>query len=401
MASPPIPEHWNLCHISHEFDKAVLRDAENSTSETVPSRASIRRRVEFAKPDTTPVAGAPGDCLLGELTDLGRESMLKIGQAIRRVYIDQLHFLPEQLRSEDAQLLYLRSTNVARTMQSMDQVITGLMGPFMNLPGALVPQVLVRNTSQEDMLPNSRPCPQLGQLMHKFAKQAAFIYNPRLEALDVHIAPHNSGNGPRVDGRPRLSGLIDTARAALAHGIPTPLPFLNEEIMQQMEEAVLHEWFAGYQTQNHTERVQYRRLAMSELLSSLYGRFSNRIEQEDNPLKLSIYLGHDATLIGMLHCLDCFNGKWPDFGASISWELFQDRGTKSTASLGGSAYVRCRYGDETLRLSACAPEGRHFPGHPEFCSLAAFREVVVDRLRHPDNVSLEEECKIPSVLSTN
>ena len=55
-------------------------------------------------------------------------------------------------------------------------------------------------------------------------------------------------------------------------------------------------------------------------------------------------------------------------------------------------YVRCRYGDETLRLPGCATQGAHYPGHPELCTLDAFRAIVVDRLRHPEGMPAQEEC---------
>lgn len=398
-ASPPIVEPWNLCHTSHEFDKAVLRFADDDCSKTIPSRASIQRRVEIAKLGSTSRPGAPGDCLLGELTDLGRESMLKIGLAIRRIYIDQLHLLPTTLRAKDGKYVYFRSTNIPRTKQSMDQVITGLLGSPEDIPDALVPLVYVRNTGQEDMLPNSRPCPRLAQLLRKFSDEAATLYNPELAKFDDQIAPHNSGKGARIDGHPRLSGLIDTARAALAHGIPIPRPFLDENVVRPMEKAVVHEWFAGYQSKDPVERTQYRRLAMGEFLASLYDHMAQRVVGADER-RLSVFLAHDATLVGILQCLECFNDKWPDFSAAISCELFDDERASKTDTSEDRAYVRCRYGDEVLQLPGCAPDKKHYPGHPELCTLAAFREVVVDRLRNPANVSREVECGLSLLPAT-
>ncbi|WFD42613.1 acid phosphatase [Malassezia psittaci] len=397
-ASPPIVEPWNMCHTSHEFDKAVLRFSEKGENEGVPARVSIQRRIELAPLGSQARPGNPGDCLLGELTDLGRMTMLKIGMALRRVYVDHAHFLPEEYLSGHAPFLYLRSTNVPRTMQSLDEVITGLYPPTDRVD-TLTPVVYVRNAGQEDMTPGSRPCPRLDAMLAKFADQAASLYNPALAQFDKHIAPHNNGQGPRVDGRPRLSGLIDTARSAIAHGVPAPIPFLDEEIMDQMETAVIHEWFAGYQAKDPIERTQYRRLAMGELLSSLYGRFDQSIQNPQQPIRLSILCGHDSTLVGILQCLDCFNGKWPDFGAAIGWELFEDKKKESKDRSSDHHYVRCRYGDEVLHIPGCAAEDRHYPGHPELCTLTAFREVVVDRLRHPDGASLEEECQFQSPTS--
>ena len=74
------------------------------------------------------------------------------------------------------------------------------------------------------MLPNARTCGRHAQLMRSFAKEAAVVYNPKLAQLDESIAPHNNGKGPRVDGQPRLSGLVDTARAAACLLYTSPSP---------------------------------------------------------------------------------------------------------------------------------------------------------------------------------
>lgn len=43
-----------------------------------------------------------------------------------------------------------------------------------------------------------------------------------------------------------------------------------------------------------------------------------------------------------------------------------------------SADVRVRYQNRNMPLPACAAEGKHLPGAPEFCTLAAFRERVLE-----------------------
>ena len=50
--------------------------------------------------------------------------------------------------------------------------------------------------------------------------------------------------------------------------------------------------------------------------------------------------------------------------------------------------VRMRYQNRNLTLPICAEEGKHLPGHPEFCTLAAFR----DRVKELTPVDWEAEC---------
>ena len=47
-----------------------------------------------------------------------------------------------------------------------------------------------------------------------------------------------------------------------------------------------------------------------------------------------------------------------------------------------------RYQNQNKPLPLCAEEGKHLPGHPEFCTLAAFRQRVKELT--PDD--WEAEC---------
>ena len=44
--------------------------------------------------------------------------------------------------------------------------------------------------------------------------------------------------------------------------------------------------------------------------------------------------------------------------------------------LTGHTDVRVRYQNQNMPLPMCAEQGKHLPGSPEFCTLAAFRERV-------------------------
>ena len=52
--------------------------------------------------------------------------------------------------------------------------------------------------------------------------------------------------------------------------------------------------------------------------------------------------------------------------------------------------VRMRYQNHSLALPLCAEEGKHLPGHPEFCTLTAFR----DRIKELTPVNWEKECVV-------
>lgn len=324
-ANPPMPVRWNLCHATRQFHHSVLQ--RSPTDDKFASlHAKIHRTVEYAHMHETP-AGESGDCLLGELTDRGRVSMLRLGEALYNLYGTQLGLIPRDVGLFTPDMFYFRSTYMERTLKSLEQLMAGL---FSGRVPIFVPRLHVRNVGEENMLPNPRDCPRLAELMRRFERSASELYNPQLAAFDPLIAPHNNGRPPRVDGQPRLSGLIDTIRVAQAHHIPIPKPFADPNIMALMEKAVVHEWFAGYAAFDPEVRRQFRSLAVGDFLGSLYARMEHATSGH-SPLRFAVYMGHDTTLIGILQTLDCFNGQWPDFGASIGIELFH--GAAQTGTL--------------------------------------------------------------------
>ena len=389
-AEPPLPHRWNLCHASQVFGQSVMQHTGSDVG--LPyGKPHVPRRIEFTVRNDAPQAGEHGDCLLGELTDKGRKTMQHIGEALRARYVDAEHLLPPNLANEDARSLYLRSTHMSRTIQSLEELVRGLVGPN----AVSTPEILVRNTFDEDLLPNPRKCPKLGVLMQKFADLAVDVYNPRLAKYDDVVAPLDGGAAPRLNDGPRLSGLFDTMRSATAHGIQLPQSLENPELQTLMEHAVLDEWFGGYASRDPDERRQYRRMALGTFFEGLCDTFTRRATLGDaDPRRMSILLGHDATLVGMTHMLDVCNHRWPAFGAGLGLELFRDRSSTEpvTAQHMPGYYVRCRYGDEELRLPGCQAPGKHWSGRPELCTLDAFREIVVDRLRHPQGLTIQQEC---------
>ena len=412
------PERWNLCHAGRDFHAAVLDLTPTSASSSQPShvgrvdtrirahfgKLNIQRGVEGEDAKGQPIAGQDGECLLGELTDLGRISTLRFGSELRSLYIEKLGFLPSRLSAADADSVYFRSTNMSRTIESLQQAIRG-MHPQTLQPGSdFVPRILIRNGTNENLLPNTFGCSRLRTLDRAFADAAARALNPELAQLDDKLAPHMDGALPRVDGHPRLNGILDTVRAAQAHGLPVPSVFSGDDVQPLIERAVVSEWFSGYQAADPEKRLEFRRLAMGRLLEDLNGRMVRKAEKGDaEPLKFALYATHDTALAGLLSTLDCFDFRWPVFTASVGIELFKDaRASPSIlerikslvrSSSTSDHYVRVRYGDRTMQLPGCAAPGKHYEGRPELCTLNAFRDIVKE-LKHPQGWSWDKQCEV-------
>ncbi|GJE86567.1 phosphoglycerate mutase-like protein [Phanerochaete sordida] len=410
-----IPERWDLCKTARRFRASVVS---NINATNAMEEVTIRKVVEGPDGDVQ-----FGECLLGELTDLGRQNTYNFGRALRQLYVDRLQFLPDALKAShadssqaslqaDAQNdVYFRSTNVPRTIESLHEIVFGLYPSDKCLDG-YVHQIRVRNGKDENLFGNTGACKRLEVLELGFAKAAAAAWNPALEPLDDKISKYLGGNPVRVDGRPRASGIFDTIRSATANGIPVPKEFTEKSVMDVIEKAIVHEWFGGYDTE------EVRRLGMGRLLADVSTKmYSKATQGAANRLRLLVHSTHDTSLAGLLKTLDVFDEKWPSFTSSVTFELFRKTssgnvrdstaGHESAGSLlswqtilapfrrprlTDQYYVRTRYQNRSLPLPACAEDGKHLPGHPEFCTLTAFME----RIKELTPVDWEGECSVGS-----
>jgi acid phosphatase len=97
--------------------------------------------------------------------------------------------------------------------------------------GTTTDPIRCRNGQDENLLGNTYSCKRLELLKLGFAQAAATAYNPTLEPLDKRISKYIGGNPIRIDGKPRASGILDTIRAATAHGVKVPPEFEEKPLM--------------------------------------------------------------------------------------------------------------------------------------------------------------------------
>ncbi|CAH2215511.1 jg25585 [Pararge aegeria aegeria] len=70
------------------------------------------------------------------------------------------------------------------------------------------------------------------------------------------------------------------------------------------------------------------RLMTGPLLKEIVGKMNTVITKENpNPLKLSIYSGHDFTIGNVLNAMGLYDGNCPVYTAKIFFELMQEKST--------------------------------------------------------------------------
>lgn len=270
---------------------------------------------------------------------------------------------------------------MSRTVESLQGIISALY-PQTKSGGngahdGYTPSVLVRNGVSENLLPNTFGCARLRDLDRHFAAAAAALHNPRLQKLDDVIKPHNDGKPPRVDGHPRLNGILDTVRASKVHNIPIPSVFEQPGVIDAVETAVCDEWYSGYKAEDPATRQQFRRLAMGRFLGEVSERLNAKAAYPaSTPLALAVYSAHDTSIAGVLSTLEVFNNRWPAFTATLGLELFKQQDNSIMTKLGLRREAHCAYEHDprysllllidtllaallTLQMSVCGMVTRH------------------------------------------
>lgn len=73
---------------------------------------------------------------------------------------------------------------------------------------------------------------------------ACFIHSALCHCGLLTLWYSKSNRAPiRIDGHPRVSGILDTIKVCQAHGIPVPAEFNDPVVMEKLERAVVGEWY--------------------------------------------------------------------------------------------------------------------------------------------------------------
>lgn len=339
-----LPAFWPYCSAVKQFKSVVL---DGSVEPAQFSTLEWKRRLEAFGPHDEPVVatGPRGEldaiCDMGMLTDKGRETTFALGTRLRRLYVDQLDFLPASLANADS--IYLRATPIPRALESLQEVFQGLYPSHARARNLPPPIILTRALADETLFPNDSTCRRFAALSRAFAQRTADRWNDSdemayLNKLYGRWMPEGS---PRVavDGRPRLSGIMDTINSTLAHGPETKLPdpFYDQKGRDIIEKIGVEEWYSGYK-----ESTEYRALGIGALMGDIVSRMVGSAERsnadgeyeiarhplngeaESTPIRFGLSGCHDTTLAGVLASLGAFDtDKWPPYTSHIAIEMFR------------------------------------------------------------------------------
>ncbi|XP_034430672.1 lysophosphatidic acid phosphatase type 6 isoform X1 [Hippoglossus hippoglossus] len=285
-----------------------------------------------------------GGTFPGQLTTVGMQQLYELGTRLRRKYIEETPFLGSTFSPAE---VYVRSTNIVRTIESAKCLVAGL---FQQKQKEIV-HILTTEAESEILYPNYHGCKLLKLLgSHRWAESST------LPDIAVDLQSIQSALGIAAHQHVDFILIRDDMVARETHGLPCPpgLDTWRNKVEQRAVDMICHVY-----EPSKRENLQ---LCVGPLLHTLLSNLDEKVQgtSSEPNRKLFLYSAHDTTLIPCLMALGVFDMKWPPYAADITLELHQHRQTNE-------AFVKVSYIDQDLLIPGCSGV---------YCPLQEFKEAL-------------------------
>ncbi|XP_033471020.1 lysophosphatidic acid phosphatase type 6 [Epinephelus lanceolatus] len=280
----------------------------------------------------------------GQLTTVGMQQLYELGKRLRRRYIEESPFLSSTFSPTE---VYVRSTNIVRTIESAKCLVAGL---FQQKQKEIVP-ILTTDAESEILYPNYHGCKLLKSLgSHRWAESATLP--------DIAADLQSIQNALGIAAHQRIDFILirDDMVARETHGLPCPsvLDTWRNTVEQRAVDMICHVY-----EPSKRENLQ---LCVGRLLHTLLTNIDEKVQgtSSEPNRKLFLYSAHDTTLIPCLMALGVFDMRWPPYAADMTLELHQQQQTNKS-------FVKVSYVGEDLLIPGCSGV---------YCPLEEFKQVL-------------------------
>ncbi|XP_078076452.1 lysosomal acid phosphatase-like [Mustelus asterias] len=348
-------------------------------------RATEGRKLKFVNlvyrhGDRSPISRYPTDPHMekdwpqgfGQLTQVGMQQHYELGQYLQRRYKDFLNI--SYVRQE----IYVRSTDIDRTLMSAESDLAGLYPPHgqqifhPDLKWQPIPVHTVPVRDEKLLLYPLKNCPRYAELMvetencseYKEVQQANQDFLKRLSA--------NTGIPYKNMLLRNVWSIYDTLYCEQVHNFTLPLWVTpaKMEHMRQLKEFVIKSDYGLYKPKEKS------RLQGGVLLKQILQNIAQVVNGTNSTHKLIMYSAHDTTIIALQMALDIYRLA-PNYAACHIFELYQEENGSFTVTM----YYKNGSSSETHLLT--------LPSCTESCPLEKFILLTADVI--PEN--WHEECQ--------
>nr|XP_006639159.1 PREDICTED: lysophosphatidic acid phosphatase type 6 [Lepisosteus oculatus] len=286
-----------------------------------------------------------GGVFPGQLTTLGMQQLYDLGKRMRETYIEKLHFLSPAFTPAE---VYVRSTNIIRTIESARCLLAGLFQQKQKGPA----NIFTSEAEVEILYPNIHGC-KLLYLLGKSRWEESFL----LPEIADDLKKVQSALG--IAGHKGVDFVLirDDMVARETHGLPGPAELQSwKDTVEQRAVEMINFAYQG----SGREVLQ---VSVGPLLHTLVNNIEEKLQGEASSgesRKMYLYSVHDTTLMPCLIALGIFDWKWPPYGADITVELYEHRTTKED-------FVKVSYIGQAQLIRGCSDI---------YCPLKEFKKAL-------------------------
>ncbi|EAY04936.1 Histidine acid phosphatase family protein [Trichomonas vaginalis G3] len=254
-----------------------------------------------------------GNCVYGQLIHTGKAGLAKLGKYLKKIYIDQLKFIPPNL---DQETVKFRTTQAHRTINSQISLISGMY------PHASNVEMYIADKNYDPWRRTSLLCPKFAKLQ-KTIPEDNHITNQTLQDKISNIL----GVG--------WSSTNDVMTSALCNNYKLPPNITMKDVDDAIE-------LKTKQMQFFYSHSDVFPLFFSFCASEMVNEMLKRMNGDSNT-KFIHWSAHDGNILGYLGLLGYTDNKWPPYGSYILTELLRFRSN-------GTYIVQFRYNGKLLKI---------------------------------------------------
>jgi len=269
--------------------------------------------------------------MLGQLTTLGWKQHVDLGQQLRNLYVNKYKFLEPSLNTSS---VWVRSTDVPRTVQSAQALLTGLYPPGTVSSSVPVVEIHTMDTALENLWVNENLCPFLYTIEAQIFNTTAWIQE-HAKYASLYSKLQTLLN---VSNLPQWGSMADVLAASTCHGFSLPAG-ITEEMFHQV--FALASWEINYLWNNGP----YGKLGMGFFINELSNRMINAVNGFD-PAKFVLYSAHDSSVGPIIATLGMYDGLWPPYRSHAHFELWRNAS--------GKYFVQVKYNNKVLLPPGCS-----------------------------------------------
>lgn len=289
---------------------------------------------------------------LGALTAEGMQQEYQLGVSLRKKYVNQYHLLPADYQAET---IYVRSTDMNRTLMSATSFLLGLYplgsgatlanSKQFALPAGFQPIPIHTVAIKQDKLLAVKPSKNIFSIISRyiFTQRTSSLFKDKIPAL-------NKATGMQINTLHELSDLADNLYIRKVHHISLPAGIKQNEaneIMALAEKSIL----ATFKRKEMTYPMGH------EFLLTV-ANYMRDIVHANSPLKYILFSGHDSSIMAVMNTLGSPVNKIPGYASDLNFSLWQD---------GDKYYVKVMLNNQAVMVPGC---------NKNICSIEQFYSIA-------------------------